>query len=129
MVPSQSYPQKELEWKEIGSGMWAQSFIGMSRPLMTAKTGPHESKVHRRIIPDVDTGKVIDDCIPELVADKKFFRELPTKRNIRVELAMKDSAKCFKQARPDISEMYSPPRIAQEIGLRSYAGTKLRPCS
>ena len=64
--------------------MWARSFIGMSRFLTTTKSGPHESKVHRRIIRDVDSGKVIDDCIPELVADEKLFRALPDKRNLRV---------------------------------------------
>ena len=64
----------------IGSGMWARSSIGMSRLLTTTKSGPHESHVHRRTIRDVDTGKVVDDCIPELVADEKVFRELQEKR-------------------------------------------------
>ena len=76
----------------------------------------HESKVHQRIIRDVDSGKVIDDCIPELVADEKLFRALPDKRNIRVELVMKNAAKWFRHAGPDISEIYTPPRVAQEAG-------------
>ena len=87
---------------------------------------PHDHQVWaprvegvRRIIRDVDTGKVIDDCIPELVADEKLFRELPEKRNLRVEVAQGPG--------PDISEIYSPPRIALESGLKSYAGTRLRP--
>ena len=46
----------------------------MSRLLTTTKSGPRESKVHRRIIRDVDTGKIIDDCIPDLGADDKLFR-------------------------------------------------------
>ena len=62
-----------------------------------------------------------------MVADEKLFRGLPEKRNIRVELVMKDAAKWFRYAGPGISEIYSPPRIAQEAGLRAYAGTKLRP--
>ena len=74
---------------------------------------------HRRIIRDVDVGKVIDDCIPELVADEKLFRGLPEKRNIRVELVMKKAATRFRHAGPNISEIYSP--------LRAHAGTKLRP--
>ena len=61
------------------------------------------------------------------MADEKLFRDLSEKRNIRIELAMKDAAKWFKNAGPDISEIYSPPRIVQEAGLRTYAGTKLRP--
>ena len=120
-------PREELEWKEIGSGMWARSLIGMSRLLTTTKSGPHESKVLRRIIRDVDTGKVIDDCVPELVAHENLFRELPEKRNLRAELVMKDAAKWFRLVGPDISEIYSPPRIAQEAGLRSYVGKRLRP--
>ena len=60
-------PRDELEWKQVGLGMRARSFIGMNRFLTTIKSGPHESQVHRRIICDFDTGRVIDDCIPELV--------------------------------------------------------------
>ena len=52
---------------------------------------------------------------------------MPEKRNIRVNLVMTDAATWFKHAGPDTSEIYSPPRIAQEAGLRSYAGSKLRP--
>ena len=106
--------------------MWARSFIGMQRLITTTRSGPCESDVHRRIIRDADTGKLIDDCIPELTADEKLFRKIPEKRNIRIELVMKDAAKWFLKHGPDISEVYSPPRIAQEAGLRSYAGVRLR---
>ena len=40
---------------------------------------------------------------------------------------MKDAAKWFRQSGPDIAEIYSPPRIVQEAGLRRYAGVRLRP--
>ena len=99
----------------------------MSRLLTTTKLGRYESHVHRMIIRHVDTGKVFDDCIQELVACEKFFRELPEKRNIRVELVMNDVAKWFKHAGPDISDIHSPSRIAQEAGIQSHAGAKLRP--
>ena len=95
----------------------------MSRLLTTTKSEPNEPKVHRRIVRDVGTGKVIDDCIPDIVADEKLFRELPEKRNLRVEVVMKDAAKWFRHSRPDISEIYSLPRIAQVAGLWLYAGT------
>ena len=120
-------PQEELEWREIGSGMWARSFIGMSRLLTTTRSGPCESEVKRRIIRNADTGKLIDDCEPEHVSDEKLFRDMKEKTNIRVELIMKNAAKWFKTAGPDVSEIYSPPRIAQEAGLRTYAGLRLRP--
>ena len=40
-----------------------------------------------------------------MVADEKIFMGLPEKRNIRVELVMKDAAKWFRHAGPDISEI------------------------
>ena len=90
-------PRDELEWRQIGSGMWARSFIGMSKLLTTTRSGPQESEVERRIIRDVDTGKVIDDCVPHMTSDAKLYRELVDKKNIRVELVMKDAAKWFRQ--------------------------------
>ena len=88
--------------------MWTRPFIGMSRLLTTTKSGPQESDVYRRIVRNLDTGTVMDDCISELVADEKLFRNLPEKRNIRVDLVMKESAKWFWHAGPDMSEVYSP---------------------
>ena len=86
-------PRDELEWRQIGSGMWARTFIGMGKLLTSTRSGPCEADVLRRIIRDVDTGKVIDDCQPDIVPDATLFRSLPEKRNIRVELIMRDAAK------------------------------------
>ena len=115
-------PRDELEWRQIGSGMWARSFIGMSKLLTTTRSGPQEAEVHRRIIRNADTGKLIDDCIPEDVPDDKLYRKLNEKMNIRVQLVMKDASKWFRHSGADISEVYSPPRIAQEAGPRTYGG-------
>ena len=52
-------PQDELQWREIGSGMWARSFVGMTRLITTTRSGPQEAEVKRRIIRNVDTGKII----------------------------------------------------------------------
>ena len=120
-------PRDELEWREIGSGMWARSFIGMKRMLTTTRSGPPEADVLRRIIRDVESGKVLDDCHPDNEADEKLFRHFDEKKNIRVELVMKTAAKWFKIGGPDVAEIYSPPRIVQEAGLRSYGGVKLKP--
>ena len=116
-----------MEWRQIGSGMWARSFIGMGKLLTTTRSGPQESDVRRRIIRNADTGKLIDDCMPDDVPDEKLYRKLNEKMNIRVELVMKDAAKWFKRSGPDISEIYSPPRIVQEAGLRAYGGKALKP--
>ena len=35
--------------------------------------------------------------------------------------------KWFRQRDRDVSELYSPPRIVQEAGLRVYGGRRLRP--
>ena len=40
---------------------------------------------------------------------------------------MKDAAKRFLQLGPDVSELYCPPRMVQEAGLRSYGGRTLKP--
>ena len=42
-------------------------------------------------------------------------------------MVTKDASKWFKKFGPDVVEMYSPPRIVQEAGLRCYAGKRLRP--
>ena len=119
-------PHEELQWKQIGSGMWARSFVGMTKLLTTTRSGPQESEVQRRIVRNVDTGKILDDCVPDDTVDEKLYRTIE-KTNIRVELVMKDAAKWFRIQGPDISEIYSPPRIAQEAGLRTYGGKVLKP--
>ena len=39
---------------------------------------------------------------------------------------MNDVAKCLRQKDADVAEIDSPPRIAQEAGLRTYVGRRLR---
>ena len=94
--------------------MWARSFIGMGKLLTSTRSGRRESEVYRRIIRNADTGKLIDDCLPNDVPDEKLYRKLNEKMNLRVELVMKDADKWFRRSGPDISEVYSPPRIVQE---------------
>ena len=40
-------PRDELEWRQIGSGMWARTFIGMGKLITTTKSGPCEADVLR----------------------------------------------------------------------------------
>ena len=42
-------------------------------------------------------------------------------------MVTKEASKWFKKFGPDVVEMYSPPRIVQEAGLRCFAGKRLRP--
>ena len=78
-------------------------------------------------IRDALTGKLIHDCRPDDTADAELFRALPEPTTIRVELIMRNAAKWFRQLGPDVVELYSPPRVVQEAGLRSYGGRRLRP--
>ena len=53
--------------------------------------------------------------------------KLDRPRDIIVELTMRDAAKWFKQKGADIVEVYSPPRVVREAGLRVYGGKRLKP--
>ena len=120
-------PYDELQWREIGSGSWARTLVDAEKLILTTRGGPCEADVERRIVRDAITGKLIDDCQPANTPDKTLFRQLPVPTTIRVELIMKDAAKWFRQKNADVAEMYSPPRIVQEAGLRVYGGRRLRP--
>ena len=120
-------PHDELQWREIGSGMWARTFLDMDRLVLTTKSGPAACDVARRIIRDLITGKVIDDCVPDNEADELLFRRVEPGTHYRVELVTKEASKWFQRVGPDVAEIYSPPRIVQEAGLRSYGGRKLKP--
>ena len=120
-------PADELQWREIGSGSWARTFVDCSKLVTTSRNGPCAVDVERRIIRNALTGKLIDDCRPDDTPDADLFRALPERTTIRVELIMRNAAKWFRQLGPDVVELYSPPRIVQEAGLRTYGGRRLRP--
>ena len=120
-------PHDELHWRQIGSGSWARTFVDAEKLILSTRGGPCEADVERRIIRNAITGKLIDDCRPADTADADMFRRLPGPTSIRVELIMRDAAKWVKQKDSDVAELYSPPRIVQEAGLRSYGGRRLRP--
>ena len=46
---------------------------------------------------------------------------------IRVEVQVKDAPKMFETIGPDVAEIYSPPRVAHDAGVRTYLGVQLRP--
>ena len=95
--------------------------------VLTTRTGPREQEIQRRVIRDNATGRVIDDCVPENTSDEDLRRALPRQLSIRVELHLKDAAKMFISKGADVAEVYLPPRIAEEAGLRKYGGQVLRP--
>ena len=107
--------------------MWARTFMNASRMTTSTKSGPCTADVHRRIIRDVESGRVMHDCIVDDTPDAEVYMRCEAPRNIRVELVMKDAAKWLKTKYHDIVELWSPPRIVREAGLRSYGGKRLKP--
>ena len=118
---------EERQWKYVGSGIVARTFDKCKKLVLTTKSGPTSSDIEYRVVRDIDTGKIIDECRPEDTADDILFRNLPHECNVRVELTLKEGKKMFKGRDHDIVEMYSPPRIVQEAGLRRYQGLQLTP--
>ena len=113
--------------------MWARSIIGMSKMQTTTRSGPREAEVQRIIILEVDKGKIIDGCIPDIVPVDRLYRDLNEKKVIRVELVMKDAANWFSCSGPDSSEIYSPhlrgtdqSRGSSESGYRGMSWLRTR---
>ena len=76
--------------------------------------------MHRRTVWDVDTGKMLNDCIIEDTADEELYRALDFEANIRVELVLNNALDLYKQVGSDVVEVFSSPRIAQESFVKPY---------
>ena len=79
--------------------------------------------IFRRKVWSLSTGKVIDDCEIDAVADKMLHRDIELD-DIRVELTLKDAVQLFERKGPDVVEIFSQPRVCQD---RSFDGVELRP--
>ena len=75
----------------------------------------------------LSTGKVLDNCETDDISDDKFNRDIGKVDDIRVELTVKNALKLFERKGPDVVEIFSQPRLCQEIAGRSFNGTVLRP--
>ena len=127
IVKPEDIEKEDLSWRDIGSGTFAKTFKSASNLKTSTRGGPPMSDVHRRTVWSLKTGRVIDDCFPEDVADEILHRELAVPEDIRVELVMKDALCMYHRVGSDVSEVYSQPRIAQESSLRGYMGQRLQP--
>ena len=121
------YDWNDLRWREIGSGAWARTFVNATRLITTTKGGPCREDVFRHIVRCARTGAVLDDCTLDDVPDKDLYRPLDRPQDIIVELIMRNAAKWFRQKGPDVAEVYSPPRVVREAGVRLYGGKRLHP--
>ena len=117
----------DLEWRHIGSGIMAKTFMGATHMVTTSRGGPAAQDVHRRVIRSLRTGRIIDDCIPDDTPDAVMNRAMRETDDIRIELTMKGAEKMFQRTGVDVAEVYSQPRIVQEAALRTYDGTRLVP--
>ena len=90
-VRPEAVRHEEMQWKYMGSGIMARTFLNAKRLITTTKKGPAESEVKRRVIRNLATGKVIDQCEPEHTPDRVLNRELPEPTHIRVELELKEA--------------------------------------
>ena len=117
----------ELEWKYVGSGIVARTFPMSSWLVLTTKSGPAVSEIAWRSVRCVRSGKLLHECRPEDTPDKEIEKELENPLDIRVELTLKKGPEMFRKVNSDIAEVFSPPRIVQEAGLRNYGGRALQP--
>ena len=118
---------RDLVWRDIGSGTMSRVFKNAKFLQVSTRGGPQENEVHRRTVWDVQTGKVLDDCIIEDTPDEELYKAFEFEADIRVELVMKNALDLFKKEGSDVVEVFSPPRIAQEASVKAYGGTRLKP--
>ena len=93
----------ELEWRNSGSGVFARTFLGASRRRTTPKGWPGQKDVHRRVVRSLSTGKVIDDCMFEIIFDDAPNRYLGHPDDLRVELPSWGNPKMFREENAEIS--------------------------
>ena len=96
-----------MEWKHIGSGVFAKTVTDAEQLLVSGKGGPPSCEVARGVVRDLNTGKVIDDCVPEDTPDAVLFRCLPAKTDIRVKLMMRGASSMYHSAKPDVCNVFS----------------------
>ena len=127
MVKKKEMKKGDLEWRDIGSGVFAKTFLQADRLTVSGKGGPPAGDVARRVVRNLNTGKIVDDCVPDEVPDAMLTRQLPQPEDIRIELTMKGALQMYNRMGPDVCELYSQPRIAQEAAMSKHSGVKLSP--
>ena len=56
IIHANEITSKEMQWQDIGSGVFARSFVGAERLLTTTRGGPPVGDVHRRTIWSLSKG-------------------------------------------------------------------------
>ena len=126
-LKSKDITARDQQWTDIGSGVFARTFRNAHRLATTSKGGPPVSDIQSRKVWSLSTGKLIDECDIENVSDAELHRWLPQPDDIRVEVTLRSALKLFQRTGPDIAEIFSQPRVCQEVDGRSFGGDRLRP--
>ena len=96
----------DLSWKHIRSGVFARTFPRSRRLVTTSRGGPQIQDVHRRIVRNLTTGKVIDDCVIEDTPDRILHRRMKDADNIRIDLIMEGALKMYEESGADVAKVY-----------------------
>ena len=83
--------------------------------------------IFARKVWSLSTGRLIDECEVDNVTDAVLNRDMGQVDDIRVELILKEAMKLYERKGPDIVELFSQPRVCQEVGGRQFGGTTLKP--
>ena len=83
--------------------------------------------IFSRMVWSLSTGKVLDDCETDAISDDKLNRDIGKADDIRVELTFKNALKLFERKGSDVVEIFSQPRLCQEIAGRIFGRNTLRP--
>ena len=83
--------------------------------------------IQSRRVWSLSSGKLIDECDVGDVPDMMLHRPLPQADDIRVELVLKNALALYERVGPDVSKIFSQPRICSEAAGRRFAGETLSP--
>ena len=118
---------RDRKWIDIGSGMMSRTFVGATRLHTTSKGGPSLHDIEVRKVWSLTTGKLLDECRIDDVADHILHRNLEKPDDIRVEVILKNAIELYEKKGPDVVEIFSQPRVCQEAASGRYLGERLRP--
>ena len=126
-VPTHQITARDQQWHDVGSGVVARTFKRVSRLRTTSAGGPCMDDIAHRRVWSLSSGRMIDECEVDTTSDAELNRTLPEVDDIRVELTLKNAAELYRREGPDVVELYSQPRVCQEVGGRDFAGTRPTP--
>ena len=66
-------------------------------------------------------------CDVDNESDDRLRRKLGCVDDVRVELTLRNAIELFERKGPDVAEIFSQPRICQELSGRKFEGQTLRP--